>query len=397
MKVESVDDDTLYSHKRLKVGSKSVETPTKALQVNKTTRKDSVLDEARGVNEIYFEVSPNSLESGRRERKPYFKKTIGQSLNKANRDEINILFPQFRSTDSFSRENLLYLADTVYSTGDFVTVPLMSDLLKAIRDQDSSGLGSPYFQIYKENVKKFVEAVQQINGKPIMGTIPALPWDFTNDLVRFYIDKGVKAFCFDFDGRQITAETQLSDMVTPLMRQIATENLEEDVFLYALNAHKGRKTQNNITPARDFFSHGFGFDVLGDKHVSPDLPPHIYQQMADEDPELYLFDRDDYVYNSLSYGRGMKNRLPQNTGLDPGRVTNPKYKGRYQALLNTELQARESGELQVAVDENRITEYIGDKEGVKDESVVDDMRSTKTVFDGGKTQSSLDQLDELFD
>ena len=395
VKVESIDDDTLYAHKIIKVGSKRVETPTKALQINKTTRQDSVSTEARGINEIYFEVNPKSLREGRTQRKPYFKKVIGQGLNKAQDDEINILFTQFRSTEEFSDNNLLYLADTLYSTSDFVSVPLMSNLLKAIRE-DGSGTSSKYFQRYKANVRNFIEAVQQLNGKPIMGTIPALPWDFTNQLVNLYIEKGIESFCFDFNGRQITAETQLSDMVTPLMRQIATEDMEEDVFLFALNAHKGRTTGDNITPARDFFSHGFGFDVLGDKHVSPDLPPHIYEKMENQDPEMYLFDREDYVYNSLPYDSSLQSQIPSYSELDPQRVLNPDYKSRYESLLNTEEQARESMELQMAVDENRVVNHISQKRGVKEEQVVDDMKNTKSVFDGGKPQSSLRELDDLF-
>lgn len=397
VKVKNVDDDTLYSHKTVKLGSKRIETPTKALQVDQTTRNDPVSDDARGINEIYFEVDPESLRKGRKQHKPYFKKRIGQSLKKTEDGEINVLFPQFRSTEKFSKDNLLYLADTVYSTSDFVTVPLMSDLLKAIREEDNSGTSSRFFRTYLANVQNFIEAVQQINGKPIMGTIPALPWDFTNQLVNFYIDNGVKAFCLDFNGRQITAETQLSDMVTPLMRQIATEDMEEDVFLYALNVHKGRSTQDNITPARDFFSHGFGFDILGDKHVSPDLPPHIYEKMQNEEPEFYLFDRDNYVYNSLTYGSELRNNIPSNTGLKPDRILNPDYKSRYEKLLNTEEQAREAQELQTAVDENRVVDHIAEKKGVQDEQVVDDMRNTKTVFtEGGKPQSSLRDLDNLF-
>lgn len=396
VKVESVDDDTLYTHKTVKVGSKRVETPTKALQISHTTRKDPISDDARGINEIYFEVSPESLRKGRKQRKPYFKKHIGSSLRKAKDGEINILFPQFKSTKEFSGDNLLYLADTVYSTSDFVTVPLMSNLLKAIRDQDSGGTGSKYFQRYKTNIEAFIDAVQQLNGKPIMGTIPALPWDFTNQLVNIYINKGVEAFCFDFNGRQITAETQLADMVTPLMRQIATESMEEDVFLYALNVHKGRRIEEDITPARDFFSHGFGFDVLGDKHVSPDLPPHIYEKMKNEDPEMYLFDREEYVYNSLPYGPNLRRNLPSDTALDPERVLNPNFKSRYEKLLNSEQQAREDNQIQVAVDENRVVDHIAEKRGVQEEEVVDDMRKTRAEFEGGASQSQLSELDDLF-
>lgn len=396
VKVKSVDDDTLYTHKSVKVGSKKIETPTKALQVSNTTREDTVSDDARGINEIYFEVTPESLRKGRKQHKPYFKKHIGRALKKANDGEINILFPQFRSTEEFSQENLLYLADTVYSTSDFVTVPLMSDFLKAIRTQDNTGIGSRYFRRYVSNVETFIETVQQLNGKPIMGTIPALPWDFTNILVNFYINKGVEAYCLDFNGRQITAETQLSDMVTPLMRQIATENMEEDVFLYALNVHKGRRIDSDITPARDFFSHGFGFDVLGDKHVSPDLPPHIYEKMRKEAPEFYLFDRGDYVYNSLPYNSELKNNMPADTGLNLNRVMKPEYRSRCQKLVNTEQQVREAKQIQVAVDENRVVDHIAEKRGVKEEDVVDAMRNTKHVFDGGSSQSQLSKLDELF-
>jgi len=171
VKVDTFDDHSLFSHKTIQLGSKSIETPTKAIQIGETTKNDNILDEVRGANEIYFSTNPGKLAKAREEFKPSFKKNIGQALNKGNDDEFNFVFAQFGSERRFDDSNLDFLLDTIYSTSDFVTVPLMSDLVSAIED-DGDGTDSIYFKTYKENVKRFIETAEQLNSKPIMERSP---------------------------------------------------------------------------------------------------------------------------------------------------------------------------------------------------------------------------------
>lgn len=389
VKLRSLDDETPFSHKKIKVGSKSIETPAKSLDIGKTTKKDPVSEDSRGINEIYFKITPKKLKEGREGKHPHFKKKIGGSLNKAEKDEFNIIFPAYDSQTEFNDDNLFLLVDTVYSTSDFVTIPLMPSLVDAIRKDEGKGTDSKFFQMYKNNIKRYIKAVRQIDGKPIIGTLPAISWNFTKEIVDLYLDKGIRGFCFDFLGRTITAERQLSDVVTPLMRKVFQRDLQEDIFLYAMNAHKGRST-GNFTPARDFLGLGFGFDILGDKHIQRTMTEEVAEKLNSGKDTFFLFNKNDYIYNSYEYEKLQEN-LPSDTGLNEQRITNKKsQKYKFQALINAEQQSKECKDLKTSIDENRVTEYVSPKRGAKSERIIEEMKSSKKKFkEKNSTQVSL--------
>lgn len=391
------DEDTLFSHKRISLGSKSIETPAKAIQIGKSrTGKDLISSEARGVNEIYFQTNSDKLERDRQTFDVGHRRKIRHSLNKTEDREFNFVFVKLDTVDILDIENIQYLADLIYSTSDFLTIPLMPEFLDAIKEE-GRGTDSKYFRAYLQNVENYLDTAMQINNKPILGTLPALPWDFTNKVIDLYLNRGVRAFCFNFNGRTVTAENQLLNMVTPLMRRIAVENLQEDVFFYSLNAHRGRRISGgNYVPARDFMSFGFGFDILGDKHLAGNLPPHLLEEM-DSDLSLRLFERNEYVYEDHGYDANLRTRLPIDTGLNLDRIVdNPQDRYRYAALLNGEQQSLEANDLRSVIDDHNVVEYIEPKRGISPDNL-DDMKTAKRNFEGQKTQTSLDELNDLFE
>lgn len=397
VKVRDFDEETLFSHKRISLGSKSIETPAKAIQIGKTRLgKDEVSSAARGVNEIYFQTNAEQLERDRQTFDVGVRRKIRHSLNKSDDGEFNFVFAKLETVDTLDLDNIQYLTDLIYSTSDFLTVPLMPEFLEAIKEE-GRGTDSRYFRAYLQNVEQYLDAAMQINNKPILGTLPALPWDFTNKVIDLYLDRGVRAFCFNFNGRTVTAENQLLNMVTPLMRRIAVENLQEDVFFYALNAHRGRRTSGgDHVPARDFMSFGFGFDILGDKHLAGNLPPHLLEEV-DAAPSLRIFERNDYVYEEYGYGPDLGSRLPSDTGLDPERIIDyPQSRYRFAALLNGEQQSLEANDLRPVIDDHDVAAHIGTKRGISSDNL-EDMKTAKRSFEGQKTQTRLDDLDDLFE
>jgi len=395
VKVRERNDDTMFTRKTVRVGGRSIDTPIKALSIGKTTRNDSIATEARGFNEIYFETTPEKLREAQRNFKTNLKSNIKNALNKTQTGEFNVVFCRYKSTNKFDRKNLEYLADFLYSTSDFVAVPLMPDLLSAIKD-DNVGTRSKYFDAYLTNVEAFITAVRQINGKPVMGVIPTLPRVFINKVIDLYMELGIRAFCFNFNGRTVTAENQLTDMVAPLMRKVATEDLEEDVLFYSLNAHRGRGTQQeNYIPARDFMSFGFGMDILGDKHTGGNLPPHLYDEIADSDPTFRLFHRNDYIYRNYEYGPELREKIPSDTSLDVERIMNRQGDNyRLATLLNGEQQAKESKELQSAIERDYVFSHIQQKTGVGEDEI-DSMKSTREQFENRQNQQTLSDLDDM--
>lgn len=391
------DEETLFSHKRISLGPKSIETPAKAIQIGKTrSGKDEISAAARGVNEIYFQTDADKLELDRQTFDVGHRQKIRQSLNKTDDGEVNFVFAKLDTVETLDPENIQYLADLIYSTSDFLTVPLMPEFLGAIK-AEGRGTDSRYFRAYLRNVETYLDSAMHINDKPILGTLPALPWDFTNKVIDLYLDRGVRAFCFNFNGRTVTAENQLLNMVTPLMRRIAVENLQEDVFFYSLNAHRGRRISGgDYVPARDFMSFGFGFDILGDKHLAGNLPPHLLDEM-DSGHSLRVFERDDYVYEDLEYGPDLGSQLPSDTGLDPARIIdNPQSRYRFAALLNGEQQSMEANDLRPVIDDHEVVAHIEPKRGISSDNL-EDMKTAKRSFEGQKTQTRLDDLDDLFE
>jgi hypothetical protein len=394
VKVDTFDDDSLFSHKTIQLGSKSIETPTKAIQIGETTKNDQILDDVRGANEIYFSIDPGKLAKAQQEFKPRFKQNIGQALNKTDDDEFNFVFAQFGSERKFDDDNLHFLLDTIYSTSDFITVPLMTDLVSAI-EEDGDGTDSIYFDTYKENVKRFIETAEQINSKPIMGTLPQLPWGLTNEIVELYLDKGIRAFCFDFNGRTVTAQFQLSNMVVPLLREIGRRKLQEEVFFYCLNANRGRgSSETDYVPARDFISLGFGFDIVGDKHMALPKPPDFYEKIDESRPEIRLFNKDEYYYKNHDYDGDLLDQIPNKTGLDREKIaSNPGdyHRRKFETLLNGEQQALETIDLRPAIDENRAIEHIEPKSGV-DVGVISSLESSKEAFENERQQQRLNDI-----
>lgn len=394
VKVDTFDDNSLFAHKTIQLGSKSIETPAKALQIGETTRSDTVLDNVRGANEIYFSTDPGKLAKAQQEFKPNVKKNLGRALNKTNDDEFNFVFAQFGSERRFDDSNLDFLLDTIYSTSDFVTVPLMTDLVSAIED-DGDGTDSIYFKTYKENVERFIETAEQINSKPIMGTLPQLPWGLTNEIVDLYLDKGIRAFCFDFNGRTVTAQFQLSNMVVPLLREVGKRKIQEEVFFYCLNANRGRgSSESDFVPARDFISLGFGFDIVGDKHMSLPRPSDFYEKMEDTGPEFRMFHKDEYYYKTHDYDSSFIDRLPTKTGLDREKIaenSSSHHRRKFEKLLNGEQQALEAMDLRPAIDENRVLGHIQTKSGV-DNNVLSNLQSSKEEFENERKQKRLNDL-----
>lgn len=394
VKVRTIDDDTLFSHKTIKIGSKKIETPCKAIPIAKSRKKDQISEEARGFNEHYFQIDKDSLEEAQRKHKTSLKDNIRRSLNKGRQDEVNVVFMSYQSTDQIPKGNLNYLVDLIYSTSEFVTVPLMPELLKKIKE-DGQGTASIHFTSYLNNIKNFIEVALQMGNKPIMGTVPSLPRVFINKILDVYLNNRIRAYCFNFDGRTVTAQQQLTDMVTPLMRRIAIEELEEDTMFYTLNAHRGRsKAGASYIPARDFLSFGFGMDILGDKHTGGNLPPELFAKLDDSDPTFRMFNKDHYIYENYEYSQ-LNNSIPRDTGLDKDRIlTRQNDNYRLATLLNGEQQSLETSNLQPAIDEQRVLDHVDRKQGI-DRKEIESMETTRNNFVSSQSQSTLSSLDDM--
>lgn len=393
VKARDFSEDALYSRKKVKLGSKSFETPSKALDVEKTTNNDQVLDSARGLNEIWVTANSEKLRKARENFQDNFSKSLRYALNKTKNDEFNVVFINYNKAEKISKKNLEYMADVLYSSSDFITTPVMNDFYKAIKESNR-GTDSRWWEIYKENTIRFLDIVEERNGKPIMAVLPYLPWDFTVDLIEEFLDRNICAFAFDFNAREVTATTQISDMVSPMMREVAQKKLREDSFFYCLNANPGRSYgEYDFTPSKDYLSLGVGFDVLGGKHTRIPMSKEVLEKMSDDSWNVKLFQKDDYFYQDYEVQSNISDKIPETTALDKKRIVKnlkkaKRYKYRYQRLLNAEQQSLENKNLRTVIKEERIMSHLDGKTGVT-ERQLDTLETARSKFDVGKGQQKL--------
>lgn len=110
VKVKTFDGDTLFSHKEIIIGSKTIETSVKTIPIEKITKKDTISDDARGINEIYFQANSSKFQQAKEKNNAYFQKKVQNALNKTQNGEINIVFANLQSID-YSTEGLRFLVD----------------------------------------------------------------------------------------------------------------------------------------------------------------------------------------------------------------------------------------------------------------------------------------------
>ncbi len=79
---DSFADDILLPHRTLRIGEKSVRTPTKAIPIRKT--REQVSETSRGINELYREVDSRLLEQERTGASSAINRHLQRGLNKAN-------------------------------------------------------------------------------------------------------------------------------------------------------------------------------------------------------------------------------------------------------------------------------------------------------------------------
>ncbi len=172
-----------------------------------------------------------------------------------------ICFVQFKPDEGRrwpSKNTVELLTDLSHSHSDIVPVPSTAS---AIEVAELPGL--------IEHTKLSIKLIGRLNTKPLMGWVPiAMPRAGIPKLLDLYLGEDVRAFCLDFGGR---IPTHLQ--VRPILTYLSERRALSDSFIYALNPRPGKFIKNaKEIPARDFFVHGYGVDVLGGSHLRAFVP-----------------------------------------------------------------------------------------------------------------------------
>jgi len=378
------DDDTLYRTAEFTVGDRTVQTPVKALELHKVPSGVVLDPKLGGVSECFRTVSKNQIAQWMTdsERDRASMASIVSAQRRAHeRGDVHVLVMQLDTTEITNRE-LAFVSDTAHSFSDVVTVPLEKDLHKAVKGADSRE-----FKRYVGFTRRFVEEVEKMNGKPLMAMVPSLPWQFTADLTKVYLDLGMRAFCFDFAGRTPSATEERN--IRPFLKELRQQGIEEEVMLYALNANTGKagkRSDGKISPAKDILSFGFGFDVLGQKHIGLKGPKEMYAKMAKQGPTARLFDKDAYGYRKSTLS-GVGAVLPRDTQVSASAFRDSDVARGLQAYVNMEQQALEANRLRRIIGESSVPSYLQRKSAMEDS----DRRRLK---DARRSMSGTASLDD---
>ena len=384
VKTRYADGETLYRVAEFSTAGIGVQTPVKAVELHKLPSGIEPDKRLLGVSEFYRSINRNQLSGwmtdGAKDRASLA--SVRAAHRRAReRASLHALFLQVDSVDLTSRQ-IEFLSDTVHANADIVAVPIEKDLHLAVK-----GEGSREFKRYLGFARGFVEEVEKLNGKPLMAMMPSLPWQFTQDLSDLYLDLGMRMFCFDFAGRTPSSTEERN--IRPFLKRLREEHIEEEVILYALNANTGRASKaggTTVAPAKDILSFGFGFDVLGQKHLGLKGPREMYEQMAKKGPQVRLFDKDSYGYRKAAPS-AVASILPADTAVRAGGFRDELARSGLQGYVNMEQHAFEARRLQRVIKEAAVPAYLS-KKGAMDSS------DRSRMKDARQSMTKKETLDE---
>lgn len=387
---EDFSNDALFPRRQIKIGEKEFQTPTKAIPVRKTRNEDgeTVSQSRREVCELHRGVDTERLTRARRGDIRTITKGLQTGYNKTQEDDVVFTFLSWKEGQTFAEAEAHILVDILETYSDILTVPLMPSLVNTVEE----GLSDTAYQSYRRNVEQFLESARVRAPKiPIMGTIPPLGWEFTDDLMKLYEKHSVRAFCMNFNRRRITAGTQIG-MVKPMMRHIARRDIANHVLFYGINMHPGQFDERlGLQPAADMASLGMGFDIVGENHVGLNAPPEAFE---DDDDAVYFkfFEKTEFAYRKVLLAE-LPQHFPENTEFDPDYVVkqsanSDNQRRRLEKLLSAEQMTLATKELQPKISAGSAFEHVVTKPGVTP-TTTEALQSVREGFDEGQSQSSL--------
>lgn len=271
VKTHNRSDVNLSFRRRVEIGEKVLETPTKAIPAGKLYEEDQILEEARGVNEFYKQVSSADLYQSPNDGTLHFN-GLDRQLDWSLPGEVNFTFLEYTDSEQISKIDAYQMVGVLGYASDYFTVPLQPKILSQI-DKDGELDDTWYHRLYN-GTELFLRACHESSiHKPIMGGIPPLDLPHLGDLINLYEQYDVFAFYFDFDWNLPSAPSKV-DRVAYFQKRIANQRHHDDVLLYALNARSGTfNGEIGYRPAADFAPALMGFDVIGENHSGPSLDP----------------------------------------------------------------------------------------------------------------------------
>ncbi|MGC9091607.1 MAG: hypothetical protein ACP5I2_07835 [Fervidicoccaceae archaeon] len=355
------DDKTFYSHKRVRIGEKRIETPLKTIS---PLGKQIQIDITNRIIEVYMKFNKDALAR--------LTSQINQQegFNRKLKRIIGICSPVLHDTPFVLIPELKYLYPSEIELNFLINTQAIFDLYTIptawIKDIDD-------LQKYIEVVKTCLNLIEEMKmKKPLVGTIPMnLPAGKLEELLNNYLDYEIAALVMDFRGRVPFSVYQNVFHIQNLIRR-----KETNVLIYGINVNIGKPSKNaEAILAKDVLSIGLGLDILGDNHV--------VRGWSREMGTLRIFIKEEYSYRRISPSK-IDELYPKDTKVSKEYLISGSRKERMNAqrAFNYEQIGLETTRIRNKIDSGEIVEYISQKEYVKKDSrLLEKLLGAKKVED----------------
>lgn len=369
--VKIADDSDLRSM-NVRLGSHTITTPVKSI-ITKDFYKDTKFPrKLTALNEIFFRFNEKSLFLF------YTNSQYSQKINKKAQKTKNFVdcdslcFTEFRNIGDLAKypnENEINaLLNITCSFSDIVLIPSIPKIARSITMDN--------FNDFMAYLSKCYEKIQIKNkGRRILGYVPTVSNYFVDDLIDFYIDRGINGYYIDFDGTMVTSHLT---MIEGIKTKLAQRGYYENSFLYYINVSYGKAiNEQNTLSARDMLAFGHGLDCLGGVHTGPKRNKAFFEWMKEHrnlENAVRLFNKQDYGYYRINSPDIKIDEIFPSDSLYPIGEMQDVGKSRLKRLtsiINLHQQSMESENLQYLVNENpnKTIDYFDAKEMISKDDI----------------------------
>lgn len=366
---QEIDEDLFIRSEKLKINNKTLRTPIKAVNMPSLRQDVSINPMVKGINEIFKTFKYDSIKqycSGEKDETQIYK-SINTSSNKTDKNnEVNICFIQLPDSRLPENKEIDFITNISYINSDITPLPLVQGLFKgddAFKD----------LEIFMDFMQNSIDSINRLNNKPMLGVIPGtIPSSLVSFLIDFYYRNDITSFAFDFQGRvHSNYASQIREMITKTLEL----DISNESFIYSCNTQRGKVSKGStIIKGNDIVVYNYGFDVMGDSHIKPNIPPDVAKKMnerSSNDLNIRLFNSEDYGHYKFSDLDAIKEMYPyEETNItldcfDPSIIK--KRAEDSQKLFNTERIGLELVKYKSMLNHNESAyKYINTKEQIKD-------------------------------
>lgn len=304
IKLDNIDSELMFKTFDVKIGKKRIRTPEKVSYPNNCIS---------GINEIYRKFSIDSPRTTSLEKMlvlDSYGVSVNNQIKREIQENVNIFVVDYCDGVFPTQKHLEILSDTQYVYTDVIVTPIFSQFFR-----NDELIGDNLINEFIGLTNKYVEIVETLNNKNIMGLIPMkTPPMYIEDIFNNYLNHDITSFVFDFDGR--AAEGNSLPKIRNIMRLMKESGTIEESLIYALNTSEGKFMKGALEiAAKDFLSTGFGIDILGLNHIQPRMPTEAWKKIAEMRRTYRLFNSGLYGYTKISESDLFSNNIMGRPGV----------------------------------------------------------------------------------